>query len=654
MNHRSPPHAPTASQRAPGGARERWDVGERPISAHRVLGDGHSIALIRPDAEIDWWCVPRPDGEPVLWRLLDERGGYASWGEATMVEFDNVPAAPLHRTLLRHGEQRFACVDGFVDGALVRLVQPLDGPMTVCHELVHGGFDGGNLPLRTATAFGLAPDGLVELALIPGRWQALVIGTGALPAVIAEDLWSVLREKSAVAERRLAGAMLPRHHPERAADALRVLDALTLTDTGAVLASVTTSLPEAVPGDRSFDYRYCWLRDAALSTSIASLLGAHDSANGFLAFAQQHLGDDPMSSSPLAAIDGGGVPTEREVPDVAGWAGAGPVRVGNAADGQVQHDALGLFVEAVSVHVQCGGVLRPEVWTSVRAIADGISTAILDTEPVPSSGVWELREPHLLISEDIGRWLALDRAVWLARGWRPRTRRRRWKHARAVVRARVLDALDDDGRLPVAYEADLPGPDAASLLIPVFAMLRDERATRLVHHVLRHLGAGPFLRRYPPGPVDGPAWDGFHGREGAFLPVSFHAVAALAAVGRLDEATQRMDQLCAALPRLLPEEVDPGTGTSLGNVPLLWTHMELARALYLLDAAQRQQRWGTLGLTAWRLCRYLRLRHHAGQIPSAPTTAQPSHPDEITTADEHERFAARPRPRSRRPPRGLS
>ncbi|MGH3853573.1 MAG: glycoside hydrolase family 15 protein [Pseudonocardiaceae bacterium] len=148
-----------------------------------------------------------------------------------------------------------------------------------------------------------------------------------------------------------------------------------------------------------------------------------------------------MSGSPVAALDGGAVPTEREVPDVTGWAGAGPMRVGNAADGQVQHDALGLFVEAVSVHVQCGGVLRPDVWNSVLAIADGISTALLDTEAETSSGVWELREPHLLISEDIGRWLALDRAVWLARGWRPLTRRRRWKQARAAVRARVLGAL---------------------------------------------------------------------------------------------------------------------------------------------------------------------------------------------------------------------
>ena len=129
------------------------------------------------------------------------------------------------------------------------------------------------------------------------------------------------------------------------------------------------------------------------------------------------------------------------------------------------------------------------------------------------------------------------------------------------------------------------------------------RARRLVDATLQALDAGPYLYRYPP---DGR--DGFTGREGAFLPVAAWAVTALAATGQVDRARQRLDALCAGLPRLLPEQVDPGSGTGLGNVPLVWSHVELARALHVLDAASVRQRLGPVGLWAWRTGRLLRLR----------------------------------------------
>lgn len=586
------------------------------LGVHRLIGNGTGLALLRPDGEVDWWCLPDPDGRPVLWRLLDPSGSSARWCDAELVERNDEPAAPLHRTVLRQDGQRFECVDGLLadegaPGSLVRLVRPLDAAMTARHELALSPFGGGELPELTVEVDGRPVTGPVtELALQPGQWHALVVGTGQLPAGSAAQLLHRLRGSASRAEQRLDQARLPRAHPERARDALRVLDALTVS--GAVLASATASLPEAVPGDRSFDYRYCWLRDAALSVSVAALLGAHGSARDFLAFAQRQLGDDPLSAPPVVTLRGQAVPAEREVPGVRGWAGAGPVRTGNGARGQVQHDALGLFVEAVSVHVQTGGPLDPDVWTSVRRIADGLAEVVLSGAREPSSGVWELREPHLLVSEDVGRWLALDRALWIARGWRPSTRRRSWVKARSRLEQRVLAHLAEDGSLPFAYDAALPGPDAAGLLLPLFGLARDDRARALVRRTVTTLGCGPYLRRYPPGPVDGRSWDGFSGREGAFLPVSFQAVAALAAIGDLDEATARLNAMCAALPRLLAEMVDPGDGTSLGNVPLLWSHMELVRALYVLDSELLRRRYGTAGLWFWRVGRYLALRRTKG------------------------------------------
>jgi hypothetical protein len=117
------------------------------------------------------------------------------------------------------------------------------------------------------------------------------------------------------------------------------------------------------------------------------------------------------------------------------------------------------------------------------------------------------------------------------------------------------------------------------------------------------LGAGPYLYRYPPG-----GDDSFRGVEGSFTPMSWWAVAALAQTGRLDEAEARVDALCAALPALLAEEVDPARGASLGNVPLVWSHIEAARTMYILDAEARRARYGTAGLWVWRLARYLKLR----------------------------------------------
>lgn len=287
------------------------------------------------------------------------------------------------------------------------------------------------------------------------------------------------------------------------------------------------------------------------------------------------------------------------------------MRVGNAAGGQVQYDALGLLVEAVSVHLQLGAPLDDATWRLVRAIADHL----VDPGPAPTSGIWELRQPRDLVSGDIGRWLALDRAIWIARGWRPWSRRRRWKRARKAVRARVLSALDDEGGLPQAYGDDERVADASALMVVLFGMLgrRDPRAARLVDATVARLEAWPFLYRYEPSAPGAEAesaekGDGFTGTEGAFVPVSWWVISALAKLGRVDEAQARLDALDQSVPRLMPEEIDPESHQGLGNVPLVWSHMEAARALYVLDAAERRRRYGAAGLWLWRIARYLQQR----------------------------------------------
>lgn len=622
------------------------------IGSHRLLGTGTSAALLRPDATVDWWCAPAFDDRPVLWSLLDPAGAAARWRGVRMVDATGPPAGATARTVVHHAGGRVLCWDGLLHRSghgvrLVRLVQALDADLVLEHELAVGGFDGpwagwtvepsGHAVAHpdgcTVTVVGGAP-GVPERWLRTsvdvriGSWAGLVVSatpwaspssapgtasdTGKPAASTAclagrsaglsgdpEGLAAELATADAEHRRYLDAATLPRagRGSGRAEDALAVLRACTYEETGSVVASPTTSLPEAPDGDRQFDYRYTWLRDASLAVSVAALLGRSDLARRYLDFVVGQTRQAKVPSGPMTDVRGRSVPAEREVAGVAGWAGAQPVRVGNGAADQVQYDSFGLLVEAVSVFVQLGGRLDRSTWNLVRAVADQAA----DADDGPTSGIWELRTPRRLVSADLGRWIALDRALWIARLRRPWTRRRRWARSRRALRQKVISALDQDGGLPQAYDGRGAGEDDASALMTVvFGLLgpKDPRAGRLVDATIDRLGAWPLLYRYQPG-----GDDGFRGREGAFVPASWWVVAALAKLGRVDEAEERLAALDRVLPRLQPEELDPERRTALGNTPLVWSHMEAARALYLLDVARIRRRYGPVAVVAWRLNR---------------------------------------------------
>ncbi|MFN2507118.1 MAG: glycoside hydrolase family 15 protein [Acidimicrobiales bacterium] len=634
-----------------------------PISGHRLLSNGRSLALVTPTAEIDWWCAPEPDSPPLLWSLLDRGGATARWVGAGYASAANRPAGPGATGRIVIDGTGVAYRDGLIDidgvACLVRLVRSEGSEVFLRHRLGVGGFqrpwgaasEGGFL-LDGATTVGLVTGGTstvdghwLDTTVVAGRnrWVGLMVGAGPVALDVEEAEWR-LDEAERAAAGRLSGARLPRHHPDRAADALGVLDACTYQPTGAVVASATTSLPEAPGADRQFDYRYCWLRDAALAASVASLLGQRNVARRYLAFLCQVVGDDPDLRVPVVDVRGGPVPDEHTVDGVEGWANSRPVRVGNGAAGQLQYDAWGLVVEAVSVHLQTGGSLDDNTWSLVRTLADRIAA----DDPEPSAGIWELRQPRPLISGDIGRWLVLDRAIWIARGWRPLARRQHWKQARAATRQRVLSSMGEDGRLPQAYGED-PRPDASALMLPLFGLLprRDPRAVRLIATVLEDLGAGPFLYRYEAG-----GDDGFSGTEASFLPMAWWAVGALAVTGRMQDAEARANELCARLPRLLSEQVDPLDGTPLGNVPLVWAHMELARALYLLDAGRLRQRYGPVVFTAWRVARYASLRWGRPSRDSSEMRHDAAIEKEAHMGDENATDGSKTRARPAGPPAG--
>jgi hypothetical protein len=404
-----------------------------------------------------------------------------------------------------------------------------------------------------------------------------------LPPPFPLDAEAAVRATAAWWLRWLSGSSYDGPWREPVLRSLLTLKALIHAPTGGIVAAPTTSLPEQAGGTRNWDYRYCWLRDAAFSL-YALLIGGHlEEARAWRGWLERAASGRPADLQVLYGVAGERQALELELPWLPGYEGARPVRVGNAAAGQLQLDAYGEILDALHVARRAG--LEPEAraWELERALLRSLEKRWTE----PDQGIWEVRGPrrHFTHSK-VMAWVGFDRAVKAVERFRLKGPVSRWRRLRDEVHARVCREGFDAERGVFVQSFGSGRLDASLLLMPLVGFLpaSDPRMKATTDAVARELGADGLVRRYQ---SDADV-DGLPPGEGAFLPCSFWLADNLALQGRREEAGERFERLLSLRNDLglLSEEYDPGAGRMLGNFPQALSHVMLVNTARNLSRAE--------------------------------------------------------------------
>jgi GH15 family glucan-1,4-alpha-glucosidase len=590
------------------------------IGDYALVGNGITAALVSRHGSVDWLCLPRLDSGSCFARLLDaERGGACALsvpGKPEVRRGYRDGSGVLETTLATDaGELRLTDAllppdpDAGLASSLLRVLEGVRGELEV--ELdVDPRFDYGQVRpwVRGAgdgawTAVG-GDDGLLvggdvelertgdhglhgRLTLREGDRVRLWLGgvrpedTDPDPPSVpdGEELDRRLEAAAQAARDWLADAGPGPVDPDGVLRSALTLRALTNPDTGAVGAAATTSLPEALGGERNWDYRFAWIRDSTFAVRSLAEIGLVDAADGFRRFVQRAAAGHADELQVLFGMGGERRLGEQEL-DLAGYRDSRPVRVGNGAAGQLQLDAYGELIGLFWRWHRRGHSPDDDDWRFVVSLADQAA----ELWSKPDAGLWEWRgDPQHFVHSKVLCWSALERSLGLARECGLSAPTERWAEARDEIREAVeSEGFDADrGTYRQAFGSD--ELDAALLLLPLTGYLDwdDERMVGTTDAVRRELAAGGgLLYRYRVG-------DGLGGEEGAFLPCSFWLAEALAEQGRVDEAREVFDATlaCANDVGLLSEEWDPERGEMLGNVPQSLTHFSHITAALALGAA---------------------------------------------------------------------
>jgi GH15 family glucan-1,4-alpha-glucosidase len=588
-----------------------------PIGEYAVLGDGRTAALVSRRGSVDWLCLPRFDSAACFAALLGTSHN-GRWlltvPDATRVERTYLDDSFVLQTVYTapHGtaivEDAMPLADGRAD--LVRRITCTEGTVAVEHEWVVRFGYGDVIPWLHRV---VDPDGHHAVRAIAGP-DSLVLRGDRLPHAVGHRhrdefelragesvelvctwvrSWDPIPSPLPVQDRLAAtattwsawanGCRYDGSYRDKVVRSLLVLGLLTDSETGGIVAAATTSLPEELGGERNWDYRYCWLRDAALTIQALLEYGFREEMTAWRDWLLRAVAGDPKDLQIMYGVDGGRELPERTLDHLSGYAGSRPVRLGNAAVGQVQNDVLGEVMCALHAARDAGLRESADSWSLQRHLIDHLVRQWRE----PDRGIWEVRgAPRHFTHSKIMAWAALDRAVRAVDEHGLDGPADRWRSERDAIRADVLAHGWDPEQRTFVQSYGAKHTDAALLQLVQVGFLPpdDDRVTGTIAAIRRELEVAPgLLHRYLPEQTD----DGLTGSEHPFLACSFWLADALSRRDELDEATAVLDVLTGLTNDvgLLAEQYDPRTGQMAGNFPQALSHLALVRAVHSHDEA---------------------------------------------------------------------
>jgi GH15 family glucan-1,4-alpha-glucosidase len=588
--------------------------GYLPIEDHGIIGDGATAALIGRDGAISWLCVPRFDKVPIFSSLLDrERGGafrvdagvilgarhrYLADSPILITEL-KVQGGVLRITDLMplRNNAKLAEEAAATTGELLRCVEVVSGEVTFTAAItLRGGLeaerDGDHvrlwstrypdIDLRLEASRPLTGAGgswtlrLGESVSFCLRWNG-GIGASSVDAPVSAVTNTIFGWNTWLRQFRYSGP-----HPDMVRRSAITIKLLDYFQNGALVAAPTTSLPELIGGERNWDYRYVWIRDASFAVYALRRIGFQQEAWGFLQWVLKQASKSNLNV--MYTLDGSTEITEFLDPDLSGYRNSGPVRWGNGASGQVQHDRFGEVLDCAFQWTTHGGVLSETLWRELRSFVDRAA----EVWNQPDQGIWEVRTPGRVQTYSAGIChVALDRGAKLARRFGFEGDVDRWEATARQIQETILgDAWDEERQFLAQGLGGGSHLDAAILGLPIRRVIdaNHPRMVATVKAIQERLSAGDeLLYRYIPDKSP----DGLRGDEGAFLLCSFWMIDNLTLQGRYQEAMDRFDRAVSRVNALglLPEEIDPGTGRFLGNFPQAFSHLGLISSGFNLGRA---------------------------------------------------------------------
>jgi alpha,alpha-trehalase len=599
-----------------------------PIADYAFLSDCEVCALVAPSGNVEWMCLPRFDGPSIFGTMLDRDAGSfrlapvdtsvpagqrylpgtmvleTTWGTRTgwVIVRDVLLIGPWHHDDERSHTHRRSPTDNDADHVLLRTLRCVNGRVEM-HMECEPRVDYGRKPVAWeyagpgyGKAVATAEDEDLALTLTTdlrigfegGRARARTTLRDGDTAFIAlswsehggpetyDDAYHRLVFTADYWHEWLSHGEFPDHpwrtYLQRSALTLK---GLTYAPTGAMIAAATTSLPETPGGERNWDYRYAWIRDSTFMLWGLYTLGFDEEANDFFYFIRDVASKSDGEMQIMYGIGGEETLTEEMLLHLDGYEHAQPVRVGNGAYAQKQHDVWGALLDSMYLHTKSRDGLAESTWEILKKQVDHAIAAWRE----PDRGIWEVRgEPQHFTSSKVMCWVACDRGARLARLREDHERSERWQQEADLIHADICEnGVDERGVFTQHY--DTAALDASCLLIPLVRFLPpdDERVIATVNAIADELTLNGLVQRYRVEETD----DGLAGEEGTFAICSFWLVSALAEIGEHDRARALCEKMLgfASSLNLYAEEIDAASGRHLGNFPQAFTHLALINAV---------------------------------------------------------------------------